>query len=210
MSRRFKPLTLDRLGALPLPCASCVFWESAEALEPVCGKACDADLLRDWFETVTSEWGECGRVAAEDDEVLGFIKYAPARYFPQTHHFSGEVDKDAVLLACLHIRDDARRRGLGQVLLQTALRDLAYRGERTLYAYCCAFPADMSTMPVVGMEFLLRHGFTVHSPHPRFPLMRLDLRATLPWAENLEAVLESLRIPLRRPQGVPTTFSAPE
>lgn len=210
MARRFKPLTLDRLGALPLPCTSCVFWETHQPLEPVCGTACDAELLRDWFELVTFEWGECGRVAAEDDQVLGFIKYAPVRYFPQARHFPGIPERDAVLISCMHIRDDARQRGLGRVLLQTALRDLAYRGERVILAYACAFPADMSTMPVVGMEFLLRHGFTVHTPHPRFPLMRLDLRATLPWPENLEAVLESLRIPLRRPQGIPTTYSAPE
>ncbi|MDA3935997.1 MAG: GNAT family N-acetyltransferase [Actinomycetota bacterium] len=210
MARRFRPLTLDRLGALQSPCASCVFWESPNPLEPVCGVACDDELIRDWFETVTTEWGECGRAAAEDDQVLGFIKYAPVRYFPQARHFPGVADNDAVLISCLHIRDDARRRGLGRVLMQTALRDLAYRGERKILAYCTAIPSDMRTMPVVGMEFLLRQGFTVHSPHPRFPLMQLDLRATLPWAENLEAVLESLRIPLRQPRGVPTTFSAPE
>ena len=99
MARRFKPLTLDRLGALPRPCASCVFWESTEPLEPVCGAACDDEVLRDWYGTVTHEWGECGRVAAEDDEVLGFIKYAPLRYFPQARHFPGSADKDAVLIS---------------------------------------------------------------------------------------------------------------
>ena len=71
-------------------------------------------LRAQWYERSSHEWGECGRVAFEDDEVLGFIKYAPpalpAAGAPLRSRTS---DDDAVLLACLHIRDDARQHGLG-------------------------------------------------------------------------------------------------
>ncbi len=207
MPRRLRPLTIDRLDALPAPCVSCVFWESPERLETVCGAKCDPEALRAWYLGVSEEWGDCGRVAAEDDRILGFIKYAPVRYVPQARNLPGHANPDTPIITCMHIIDEARSKGLGSVLLHSVLHDLRTRGERSVLAYACAFPADMAQMPMVGMEFLLRNGFTVQAPHRRYPLMRLDLRATLPWPENLEAVLESLRIPLRAPRRVPTTYT---
>ncbi|MDH4140128.1 MAG: GNAT family N-acetyltransferase [Coriobacteriia bacterium] len=163
------------------------------------------EKLQDWYREVAGEWGECGRVACEDNEVLGFIKYAPQQYFPQAAHFpTGSPSDSSILIACIHIRDDARRHGLGRVLLQAALRDLSMRGERTVEAYALSGGGDMSAVPVMGVEFLLRHGFTVAQPHPKYPLLKLDLRSLAAWTENLEAVLESLRIPLGAPRRVPS------
>ncbi|MDZ4180989.1 MAG: GNAT family N-acetyltransferase [Coriobacteriia bacterium] len=182
-----------------------MFWESAEPLEVRCGAACDPERARQWHSTVVREWGECGRVAMENDEVLGFIKYAPPAYLPQAMNFPGHVPAGrSVLIACLHIRDDARRHGLGTLLLRAALRDLAMRGERTVFAYAGETTADMTDTPVIGVEFLIRNGFRVASPHPAYPLLRLDLKSLAMWTENLEAVLDSLRIPLRRPARVPS------
>jgi GNAT superfamily N-acetyltransferase len=182
-----------------------MFWETATPLEIVCGAACDAELQAESVRRISLEWGECGRVATEDDEVLGFIKYAPPKYFPQTRFFpSGPPSEKSVLLACIHIRDDARRHGLGRLLLQAALRDLALRGERTVEAFAISNGADMAMSPVMGVEFLLRHGFTVARPHPTYPLLKLDLRTLASWTENLEAVLETLRIPLHAPRRMPS------
>lgn len=182
-----------------------MFWESAERLEVRCGAACDAEKLRVWHATVAQEWGECGRVAYEDDQVLGFIKYAPPRYFPQARHFSaGPVREDAVLLTCVHIRDDARQRGLGTLLLRAALRDLSLRGEKRVQAFAAAVRSDMTEEPVMGVEFLLRNGFTVAAPDPRYPLLELDLRTLVTLTENIEAALQALRIPLGRPARVPS------
>lgn len=182
-----------------------MYWETREPLDVRCGAACDTQRLEDWYEQVLDEWGECGRVASEDEDVLGFIKYAPARYFPQHAHLpSGPVEDDTMLIACVHIGDDARRHGLGQLLLHAALRDAVLRGERTVKAFGFAGSADMRCMPMVGVPFLLRHGFTVSRPHPVYPLLEIDVRSLATWADNLEAVLESLRFPLRAPQGVPS------
>lgn len=204
MARRFRPLSTDNATGLPPGCASCVFWESAERLRPECGVRCDEDLARGWFSRVSSEWGECGRVVMEDGDILGFIKYAPAAYVPQAQNMpSGPPSDKAVLICCMHILPEARQRGLGKVLMQAALRDLVQRGERTVQAYATTRQGDFETSPVVGVQFLLRMGFTVARPHPEFPLMQIDLRSLAAWTENLEAVLESLRLPLRVPNRAP-------
>lgn len=205
MARRLRPLGIEHLDRLPCCCPGCVYWETDAPLEPVCGARCDVTLAREHLMLIHQEWGDAGRVALEDDEVLGFIKYAPPAYFPQSRHFpSGPPLPDAPMLACIHIRDDARRHGLGSVLLRAALRDLMQRGERTVQAYACAGSTDLALQPVMGVEFLLRNGFTVARPHPAYPLMQLDLRTLVTWADNLEAVLQSLLFPLRSPQRVPS------
>lgn len=210
MSRKFRPLSLEHLDAMPTGCATCAFWETDRALEPRCGSECDRDLLAERLSEVAREWGDCGRVAVEDGETLGFVKYAPPRYYPQAQRFgAGPPDPEAVLLACMHIRPEARQRGLGKVLLQATLRDLVSRGERTVEAFAVTGRVDYEAMPVVGVDFLIRNGFTVVKPHPTYPLMRLELKSLAVWTENLEAVLDSLRIPLGVPARVPQPFCKP-
>jgi len=204
MTRRFRPLTLEHLDALPAVCVGCAFWESAERHERECGSVCDRELLRAWYLRVTGEWGDCGRVALEDDEVLGFIKYAPSRYVPQAATFASRpYDADVPLITCLHISDNARQHGLGRLLVQAALKDLKSRGERVVQSFACARSEDLTRMPMIGMKYLSENGFAVVRSDPAFPLMQLDLRSLASVAENLESVLESLRIPLRAPARVP-------
>ncbi len=208
MARRFRPLSADRVGDLPSVCAGCVLWESGDRLvEFRCGSVCDAGRAAAWVREVSSAWGEPGRMAVEDGQVLGFIKYAPPERFPQAGNMpAGPPEPTTPLIACMHIAPDARRRGLGKVLMQAALRDLHQRGERAVQAYATTRQGDFSASPVVGVEFLLRMGFTVARPHPELPLMRLDLRSLAAWTENLEAVLESLRIPIGVAPRAPVTY----
>jgi len=208
MTRRLRPLSIDDLGRLPSGCGGCTLWESAGERERRCGAVCDPELQRAWFRRVTDEWGECGRVAYEDDELLGFVKYAPSRYFPQADTFNARPEDGAVpLLACLHISADARHHGLGTVLLRAALRDLVGRGERRVESFAFTEPtAAIDDMPMLGMAFLLRNGFTVSRPDLFYPLMRLDLKSLVIWQDNLEAVLESLRFPLRVPKQAPASW----
>jgi len=203
--RRLAPLGVADIAQVDDVCAGCMYWESVAVQEFVCGSTCDEEAQREWFRRVHEEWGECGRAATANGEVFGFIKYAPVEYFPQTAHLPVRPpDPDAPLIACLHIRDNARRHGLGRLLLHAALRDMHGRGERRVWAYALANPADVRVSPMVGMDFLLRNGFTVERPHPAYPLMRLDLRSLAVITENLEAVLESLRAPLLRRMPSPT------
>jgi GNAT superfamily N-acetyltransferase len=198
---------LDR-ESLPVECAGCVFWETATRLPFECGSRCDDAQAVEWVRTVSAEWGECGRAVVEDGETMGFIKYAPPVYLPQARHLqAGPPEAGVPLIACMHIAPNARRAGVGGLLLRAAMRDLAMRGERSVQAYAITGSRDLSHMPVVGVEFLLRHGFTVSRPHPETPLLRVDLKTLASWTENLEAVLESLKIPLRAPRGEPVTLA---
>jgi GNAT superfamily N-acetyltransferase len=194
MSRKLRPLSYSDLDRLPTGCGSCAFWESAGERERRCGAVCDADLVRDWYRRVNDEWGACGRVAFEDDEVLGFITSAPA-------------DLSVPLIACLHISPDARHRGLGGVLIRAALKDLASRGERRVEAFATAHhPAVLDESPMLTLDFLLRTGFVVSQADPRYPLLRLDLKSLAMLTENLESVLESLKFPLRVPKRAPASW----
>ena len=208
MTRKLRPLTLGDLDRVPASCRGCAFWEAAGERERTCGSVNDPELLRAWYRHVTDEWGECGRVAYEDDELLGFVKYAPSGYFPQASTFpSAPQDPTVPLIACLHIAPEARHHGLGSVMLRAALRDLVSRGERRVEVFAAAQkPAILDESPVLGIEFLLRNGFTVSQPDPHYPLLKLDLRALVTWTENLESVLESLRLPLRSPNRAPATW----
>jgi len=208
MTRRLRPLSTADIERLPVGCGACAFWETATLTEMRCGSVCDIERVRDWHATVTDEWGECGRVAFEDDEVLGFIKYAPSRYFPRSATFTARPESpDTPLITCLHISADARHRGLGSVLLRSALSDLVMRGEKRVEAYAAVKkPATLDDSPVLGLEFLLRNGFTVASPDPHYPLLRLDLKRLALLTENLESVLDSLRFPLRMPKRVPASW----
>jgi len=209
MTRKLRPLLSGDLDRLPTGCAGCALWESAGMHERRCGSVCDPELQQAWYRRVTDEWGECGRVAFEDDELLGFVKYAPSGYFPQSATFAAAPNDPTVpLISCLHISPDARHHGLGTVLLRAALRDLVLRGERRVEAFGFAENgAALQDMPMLGVPFLLRNGFTVSRPDPLYPLMKLDLRSLLVLQDNLEAVLESLRFPLRVPSRAPASWT---
>jgi ribosomal protein S18 acetylase RimI-like enzyme len=209
MTRQLKALSFTAADQLPMSCSACVFWESGGERERRCGTVCDAELQSAWYRRVTDEWGECGRVAFDADEVLGFIKYAPSGFFPQASTFTAAPEDSSVpLIACLHISSDARHRGLGTVLLRAALRDLVGRGERRVEAFGYTdLVGQRNEMPMLGLNFLLENGFTVVRPDPMYPLLRLDLKSLVLWQDNLEAVLESLRFPLRVPNRAPASWT---
>lgn len=209
MARRFRPLTMDRIAELTDLCAGCRFWESDRALmSQHCAAVSDEDAQRAWYHTVREEWGDPGRIVYQDRAALGFVKYAPVRFMPRSRVLGpGPASDDAVLLACLHIRPEARDIGLGTLLLQAALSDLRSRGERIVEAYG-SVPPSTAESPFVTANFLLRHGFTVVKPHPDLPLLRLELEALEAWTESLEAALETIQLRLT-PQRLPGTSPTP-
>lgn len=208
MSRKLRALAFADLEQLDRPCSSCCFWESANRLERICRAACDTHSQRAWFDRVTSEWGACGRVAVADGEPLGFVKYAPSRYFPQAWNLAvAPTDPQVPLIACLHVSADARNRGLGTLLLRDALKDLLTRGERLVEAYAAARPVeDPASSPFMPLDFLQRNGFVIVGADPEYPLLQLELRSLATWSENLETVFDSLKIPLRVPRHQPTPW----
>ncbi|MDP5313276.1 GNAT family N-acetyltransferase [Streptomyces poriferorum] len=192
MGRRLVPLTLDNLSDLPQPCRSCVFWE----LDPVRGDAAvkggRAEREKEsWISAVLLEWGSCGRVVYVDDVPAGFVLYAPPAYVPRATAFpTSPVSPDAVQLMTALILPGYQGQGLGRVMVQTVAKDLIRRGFRAIEAFgdarwkepACVLPAD----------HLLAVGFKTVRPHPMHPRLRLELRTTLSWKEDVELALDRL------------------
>jgi GNAT superfamily N-acetyltransferase len=80
--------------------------------------------------------------------------------------------------------------GLGRVMVQTVAKDLLRRGFKAIEAFgdarwkepVCVLPAD----------HLLAVGFKTVRPHPTYPRLRLELRTTLSWKEDVELALDRL------------------
>ncbi|WP_405797069.1 GNAT family N-acetyltransferase [Streptomyces sp. NBC_01506] len=192
MGRRLVPLTLDNLPDLPRRCGECVFWE----LDPVRGAAAVAagrarQEKEAWISAVLLEWGSCGRVVYVDDVPVGFVLYAPPAYVPRATAFpTSPVAPDAVQLMTGWIKPGYRGQGLGRVMVQTVAKDLLRREFRAIEAFgdarwkesACVLPAD----------HLLAVGFKTVRTHPTYPRLRLDLRTTLSWKEDVEHALDRL------------------
>jgi len=192
MGRRLVPLTLDNLPDLPNRCRACVFWE----LDPVSGEAAvkantSAVEKEAWISSVLLDWGSCGRVAYVDDVPVGYVLYAPPAYVPRSTAFpTSPVAPDAVQLMTSFIMPGYQGQGLGRVMVQTVAKDLLRRGFKAIEAFgdarwkepACVLPAD----------HLVAVGFKTVRPHPRYPRLRLELRTTLSWKEDVELALDRL------------------
>ncbi|KOV63427.1 GNAT family N-acetyltransferase [Streptomyces sp. MMG1121] len=192
MGRRLVPLTLDNLQDLPPRCRSCVFWE----LDPVSGEAAvragtSAPEKEGWISAVLLDWGSCGRVVYVDDAPVGFVLYAPPAYVPGSTAFpTSPVSPDAVQLMTAFVLPGYQGQGLGRVLVQAVAKDLLRRGFKAIEAFgdarwkepACLLPAD----------HLLAVGFKTVRQHPTHPRLRLELRSTLSWKEDVEMALDRL------------------
>lgn len=192
MGRRLVPLTLDNLPDLPKRCRSCVFWE----LDPVSGEAAvrggtSALEKEGWISAVLLDWGSCGRVVYVDDVPAGFVLYAPPAYVPRATAFpTSPVSPDAVQLMTGFIMPGYQGQGLGRVMVQTVAKDVLRRGFKAIEAFGdarwkepgCVLPAD----------HLLAVGFKTVRQHPTYPRLRLELRTTLSWKEDVEMALDRL------------------
>ena len=216
MSRKVVRLTLDHLDELTAPCRSCVFWQ----LDPVRRQRVEdpADEVDAWVSAVLRDWGSCGRVVLVDGVPKGFALYAPEAFLPGAGAFAtAPVSADAVLLTHVYVAPDARRGGLGRMLVQGMARDLMERGGiKAVEAFgdTRGDPGWNNERPprdhargsrcVASVEFLGSVGFKTHRPHARNPRMRMDLRSALTWRDEVEAALEKL-IGVVRPAPKPTT-----
>ena len=211
MSRRLVNVTLDNLGDLPPRCRSCVFWE----LDPVAGeRACDAgsvDLEKEaWVSDTLLEWGSCGQLAYVDGVPAGYVLYAPPAYVPRSVAFpTSPVSSDAILLMTARLVPEFRGAGLGRMLVQGVARDAARRGIKAIEAFGRAPAAlrpardaewaaprepddDADTSCLLPSDYLLAVGFKTVRPHPRTPRLRLDIKTTVSWKEDVEYALERL------------------
>ena len=195
MSYRIVPVTAQALRGIPVPCAGCAFWESATGpvprhRRPICQADADADasvaVAKDqWLTETASAWGTCGWVAEVDDRPAGYVLYAPPGYVPRAAAFpTAPPSRDAVLLLTVQVVPHERGNGLGRALVRAVAADLVGRGVRALEAY--ASPAQVGCL--LSVDFLAAVGFCPVREHAVYPRMRLDLRSTVTWREDVEGV----------------------
>jgi GNAT superfamily N-acetyltransferase len=190
MSRKVVRLTLDHLEELGAPCRSCLFWE----LDPVRrDRVTDACPEKDaWVSEVLREWGSCGRVVLVDDVPAGYAVYAPEAFVPGAAAFpTAPVSVDAVLLTTLHVEPAYRGGGLARMLVQGMARDLLERGG-TGAIEAFGDPSGRGGRCRLPVEFLGSVGFKTHRPHPTAPRMRMELRTTLSWRDEVEVAFGRL------------------
>ena len=190
--RRLTTLTLDNLGDLADPCRSCVSWE----LEPVAaqraGAAGGAALEKEaWVSAVLLEWGSCGVVAYVEEKPVGYVLYAPPEMVPRAASFpTSPVSPDAVLLVTSAVTAEQQGNGIGRALVQAAAKDLIQRGVRAIEAFGDA--QWVRPACVLPSAYLSGLGFQIIRPHHHWPRLRLDLRSTVTWREDVEVAVERI------------------
>lgn len=220
MRPRIGRLTLDLVEGLSadVPCRSCLHWE-LDAVRRAAVAPGDIRATKDaQLGEILREWGSCGRVALVEDRPVGWAIYGPAALLPGSQSLpTAPVSPDALLLTTVFVQPDSRGSGLGRMLVQAVAADLVDRGLvgpgriAALEAFAdtrgggrCP-GADGGTRGGAGLpeDFLAAVGFKTRRSHPTTPRMRMDLRATLRWREEvgqaLDALVGAVR-PRRRPR----------
>ena len=192
MTRRLASVTLDNLDDLPHRCRGCVFWELDPVAHARAQETGDPRLEKEaWVSSLLLEWGSCGKIVYVDSAPAGYVLYAPPAYVPRSIAFpTSPVSADAVLLMAAYITEEFRGAGLGRMLIQGVAKDLTRRGVKAIEAFgdlrgngvSCVLPAD----------YLLAVGFKTIRPHHHFPRLRLELKSTVSWREDVEVALERL------------------
>jgi GNAT superfamily N-acetyltransferase len=181
---------LDNLHLCPKECLGTVFWE-LEGLDPAVDPAFHKE---EWFSSTLLEWGPCGKLLLEGDEVRALAQYAPATLFAGLAKFPwARISSDAVFLPYCFVTEGHRYRGFGTELVRTVARDLVDRGYRAVETV-----ADRSWAAtwVLPHPFLSSCRFGVVRDHPRHPVMRLDL--LLGQRDAREEAEEALPVPALR------------
>jgi len=193
LSWHMAALTLDNLDDLPKRCRRCVFWELSPQLARQAEDFSSAEFEKEaWVSEVLLEWGSCGRVVYLRGAPAGYVIYAPPSAVPRAAQMpTGPVSADAALLTTMQVMPEFAGEGLGRALAQAVVKDLTRRGVRAVEVFGDARPGTEPSC-VIPAEFLRGVGFKTIRPHPRWPRLRMELRAGLTWKEDVESALEQL------------------
>ena len=217
VSRECVGITLDNVEELPPRCRRCVYWELPPHLAAQADDFGTQELEKEsWLSGVLLEWGSCGRIAHVEGVPAGYAFFAPPAAVPRAAAFpTAPASADAVLLSGLHVLPDFGGNGIGRMLVQDVVRDLGRRGVKALEAFGDAASRplgeahgvtdDGTATCVLPVAFLRAVGFKTVAPHPRWPRLRLEMRAGLTWKEDVEAAIAQLLTSVSI-----TTAAAPE
>ncbi len=192
MTRRLVNITLDNLDELPVRCRACVYWELDPMAAERAAKAGDPGLEKEaWVSSTLLEWGSCGKLVQVDNVTAGYVMYTLPAYVPRSLAFpTSPVSGDAVLLTTGYVLPEFSGAGLGRMLVQGVAKDLIRRNVKAIEAFGDAKWAGPSCL--VPADYLRAVGFKTVRPHHRFPRLRLEVKSTVSWREDVEVALERL------------------
>lgn len=202
VGREVFSLTLDRIQDLPEPCVTCIFWELDPAQAAASIARGDPGLDKEsWLSAALLEWGSVGQIGYIDGVPAGYVTYAPPYLVPRAAAFpTAPVSADAVILMAARVVPDLSGQGLGRVLIQGAAKDVMRRGVRAVEAFGYrGDPDSPKAACLIPADFLTAVGFKTVREHRTYPRLRLDLRTTLTWREDMEAAVERLLASVRAP-----------
>jgi GNAT superfamily N-acetyltransferase len=158
----------------PSPCKYCLYWQTNGPFDEKTLKPEMEREKREWFNKATREFGNCGFTAYFSGVPIGFIQYAPTKFFPRVREYaSGPPSEDAVFLACLYITNkEARRKGLGTAMLKELLAELRKRKFKAVETFA---RKNSENNPSGPLELYLKHNFKIKNDKDDFPLVRFEL-----------------------------------
>lgn len=187
--RELRPLTPDRVADLVGTCAPCTFWQTVPRNGHSDPRA-PVELLTDWVETVTADWGPPGRIAYVDGEPAGHVLLAPARHVPRLAAFpTSPADPSTLMLVTAMTSSGHADRGLRKALVQAAAKDALHHRSRSLEAVAARPLAVSRHTCVLDVAFLEKVGFHVERDHPAYPRLRIDLRTVVTLRDEAAAAL---------------------
>jgi GNAT superfamily N-acetyltransferase len=212
VSRSVVPLSADHLDRLPARCGACLFWELGRPRPDPTIRPDEDELAGDarvqkgaWITAQTLDGFPPGRVVLRDGQIAAFALFGAPGTFARRRQPVPPASDDALFLATIRVDAAARGGGLGKLLLRESIRAAIEADLRAVEAYADRRYRDHDC--VLPSQWLLHHGFEVHAEHPRYPLLRLEVKRTLRWAESLEQALDEILE--RMPRRVPLPQQAP-
>lgn len=215
--RTLVDLTGDTIHELPAQCRQCLFWELGRPRPNArdVGKVHEDELAGD---PVTSKaaWasaqlhdggGAAGRVVRIADRTVGYVLFGDARTFSPRRAPAPAPSGDALLLATIWVEPAYRDAGLGRVLVQSAIKEAIRRDLKAVQVYGDRRFREADC--VLPTQWLLHEGFEVSDEHPRYPLLRLDVKRTVRWTESLESALDEVLERVRGTSPAPAPGPAP-
>ena len=119
-------------------------------------------------------------MVAADDQPIGYLTMAPARYVPRLGAFATTpVSPDAAVMMSVRVVEECAGKGIGRQLVQSAAGLVVRRDIRALEAVGTYTRGPSCMLPAGWLEAV---GFAVVRPHPITPRLRMDLQSTLRWA----------------------------
>ncbi|MFX0092253.1 MAG: GNAT family N-acetyltransferase [Candidatus Hodarchaeota archaeon] len=156
---------LPNFRFFPHSCKHCTYWESLD-FDDKTKKEDTNQIKQKWLTLVNKAFGNCGFIAYMNDQSVGFIQYAPMKYFPRISKYQDFTpSRDTIFLTCLYIPDrDLRGKGIGKQLLETVTWDLKVRNYRSIetFARVRDTPSnDISDWLIRPLEFFIKMDFKI-------------------------------------------------